>query len=76
MSSLRSKRIFVTEHDTVSFLLGISFFYFFLSFFFFGHCHKYEIFLLTIPSRRFALHNLYTTWIFEIRVRILLLSDF
>ena len=36
MSSLRSKKIFVTEHDidTVSFLLGISFFYFFLSFFF------------------------------------------
>ena len=65
MSSLRSKKNFVTEHDTVSFLLGISFFYFFLSFFFFGHCHKYEIFLLTIPSRRFALHNLYTTWIFE-----------
>ena len=34
MSSLRSKKIFVTEHDTVSFLLGISFFYFFLFFFF------------------------------------------
>ena len=33
MSSLRSKKIFVTERDTVSFLLGISFFYFFFFFF-------------------------------------------